>query len=48
MVRRIGPAQVIVDSSALIVILTGEPDAEELNDALSGAAQPHCVGGELP
>jgi ribonuclease VapC len=31
---------VIVDSSALIAILTGEPDAEELNDVLSGASGP--------
>jgi ribonuclease VapC len=31
---------VIVDSSALIAILTGEPDAEELNDLLSSAARP--------
>jgi ribonuclease VapC len=31
---------VIVDSSALIAILTGEPDAEELNDVLSGASRP--------
>jgi ribonuclease VapC len=30
----------IVDSSALIAILTGEPDAEELNDVLSGASGP--------
>jgi ribonuclease VapC len=31
---------VIVDSSALIAILAGEPDAEELNDVLSGAVRP--------
>jgi ribonuclease VapC len=31
---------VIVDSSALVAILTGEPDAEELNDLLSSAARP--------
>jgi ribonuclease VapC len=31
---------VIVDSSVLIAILTGEPDAEEFNDVLSGAAKP--------
>ena len=30
----------IVDSSALIAILAGEPDAEELNDVLSGAVRP--------
>jgi ribonuclease VapC len=30
----------IVDSSALIAILTGGPDAEELNEVLSGAARP--------
>ena len=30
----------IVDSSVLIAILTGEPDAEELNDLLSGAHRP--------
>ena len=30
----------IVDSSVLIAILTGEPDAEGLNDALSGAVKP--------
>lgn len=30
----------IVDSSVLIAILTGEPDAEELNDLLSGADRP--------
>lgn len=29
----------IVDSSALIAILAGEPDAEELNDVLSGAVR---------
>jgi ribonuclease VapC len=31
---------VIVDSSVLIAILTGESDAEELNDALSAAVRP--------
>jgi ribonuclease VapC len=31
---------VIVDSSVLIAILTGGPNAEELNDLLSGAARP--------
>jgi ribonuclease VapC len=31
---------VIVDSSVLIAILTGEANAEELNDLLSGAARP--------
>jgi ribonuclease VapC len=31
---------VIVDSSALIAILTGEPDAEKLNDLLASAARP--------
>jgi ribonuclease VapC len=31
---------VIVDSSALIAILAGEPDAEELNDVLSDAVRP--------
>jgi ribonuclease VapC len=31
---------VIVDSSVLIAILTGESDAEELNDLLSGADRP--------
>jgi len=31
---------VIVDSSALIAILAGEPDAEELNDVLSCAVRP--------
>jgi ribonuclease VapC len=31
---------VIVDSSVLVAILTGEADAEELNDVLSGTAQP--------
>jgi ribonuclease VapC len=31
---------VIVDSSVLIAILTGQPDAEELNDLLSGTARP--------
>jgi ribonuclease VapC len=31
---------VIVDSSALISILAGESDAEELNDMLSGAVRP--------
>lgn len=30
----------IIDSSVLIAILTGEPDAEEFNDLLSGAARP--------
>ena len=30
----------IVDSSALIAILAGEPDAEELNDVLSCAVRP--------
>lgn len=30
----------IVDSSVLIAILTGEPDAEALNDVLSAAARP--------
>lgn len=30
----------IVDSSALIAILAGEPDAEELNDVLSDAVRP--------
>lgn len=30
----------IVDSSVLIAILTGEPDAEELNDLLRSAARP--------
>jgi ribonuclease VapC len=31
---------VIVDSSALIAILAGEPDADKLNDILSSAARP--------
>src|SRR5215470_5674541 len=43
--RRVGIAPLIVDTSAIIAILRGEPDADRYIQALAGETEPRLSAG---